>query len=196
MSDSRETQRLDGVEVLSRLIDNVQKSVDAGNVETRARLEKIETSIGDLKKVDASLGDRVSEVHQDLVALRSRVERLEDDRNTDRRTRDEDRDARDKEREAIITHVARLESHVSTLEAAVGETKAEVAKTNEGVGAIVNELGLEDRVALGREVKPGEPQPQRALQRLDDRAKRSTIVQALIAIGIILELLARHWPGH
>lgn len=99
--------QISGVEVLARLID-IQRSVERGN----DRLEKIEGSIGDLKKVDASLGDRVTDVHQALVTLRTRVERLEEDRNDDRRALTEDRDARAKEREAIIAHVAKLDGSI------------------------------------------------------------------------------------
>lgn len=73
--------------------------------------------------------------------------------------------------------------------------KTSGAKQTEAVSAIVNELGIEDRVELGRDVKPGEKITP-AFEKLEKRAKSSTIVQAIIAIGIVAELLSRVLTHH
>jgi ABC-type transporter Mla subunit MlaD len=66
----------------------------------------------------------------------------------------------------------------------VESLKASNGPLNEALGEIVNELGIEDRVALGREVKPGEKKPERTLRTLN---KQTKIVQVLVAAGMIAE---------
>src|SRR5690606_16861418 len=105
------------------------------------------------------------DVHQALVTLRTRVERLEEDRNDDRRMLTEDRDARTKEREAIISHVATLEESIAKANDEVAKTKAEVVEMRAAVNAIVGALDI------GTEPAPGEKAPSTALTKLDRRAK-------------------------
>lgn len=77
----------------------------------------------------------------------------------------------------------------SAVAEAVKPMKADIDRQNEALGAVVNELGLEGQVALGREVKPGEPAPRRPLVTLEQRAKNSQLVQLVIAIGTIATAL-------
>lgn len=78
----------------------------------------------------------------------------------------------------------------STVDAAV---KKAVGKTNEAIGAIVDELGIEDRVELGRLVKPGEPKPVRTLTKVSRESKAAALGGALAfvitAIEIAIKLL-------
>ncbi len=67
---------------------------------------------------------------------------------------------------------------------------------SEAVGEIINELGVEDRVTLGRDVKPNEKRQKPTLQKLDARAARSSIVQIIIALGFIASLLERALSHH
>jgi hypothetical protein len=65
----------------------------------------------------------------------------------------------------------------------------DVERQNEALGAVVDELGIEDRVELGRKMKPGEKPPERALQKIERRAKSSTLVQLVISIAIIVQAI-------
>lgn len=64
----------------------------------------------------------------------------------------------------------------------------DISKSNEALGAVVNELGIEDKVELGREVHPGEKRPQRTLRKID---RRITLVSVLGSVAIILECLVK-----
>lgn len=77
----------------------------------------------------------------------------------------------------------------SAVTEAVRPIQGDVDKTTEAVSAIVNELGIEDRVQLGREVKPGEKTPTTALKKLESRSKNSQAVQVIVAIGVIVNAL-------
>lgn len=69
------------------------------------------------------------------------------------------------------------------------ETRSkDINKTNEALGAVVNELGIEDKAELGREVHPGDPKPRRTLRRID---RRLTLVSVLGSIAIIFECLVK-----
>jgi len=72
----------------------------------------------------------------------------------------------------------------------------QVVNTNEALGAIVDELGIEGQVQLGRDVKPGEKPPEPALQKMEKRAKHNQLVQAVIATGVIVEALVRIFHPH
>ncbi len=69
--------------------------------------------------------------------------------------------------------------------------KKSTTAQNEALGEMVNQLGIEDRVSLGREVKPGEKRPEPAFEKLEKRARKSTLLQALVAAGVIAEAIAR-----
>ncbi|HVJ94877.1 MAG TPA: hypothetical protein VM580_34075 [Labilithrix sp.] len=77
----------------------------------------------------------------------------------------------------------------SAVRVAVQPILDDVERQNEALGAVVNELGIEDRVELGRKVVPGEKTPETALKKIDKRAKHSTLVQLVIAVGVIVNAL-------
>lgn len=78
-----------------------------------------------------------------------------------------------------------------------GEERALAQKeTNEAVGAIVNELGLEDRVALGRDVKPGEPRPIPTLPKMSRETKVAALAGVFVvvveAVQLAMKMLGMH----
>lgn len=90
-----------------------------------------------------------------------------------------------------------VEAAVKPIAAKVDMLETASEQCNEALGAVVEQLGVEDKVSLGREVKPGEAPPQPTLQKIERRARSSTIVQAVIALGMIADVLSRIvWPHH
>lgn len=80
---------------------------------------------------------------------------------------------------------AAVKTAVSPIREDVDSLKTDGEKQSEAVGAIINELGLEDRVELGREVKPGEKKPTRTLQKMARENKAGTGA-ALVTLGILI----------
>lgn len=87
---------------------------------------------------------------------------------------------------AMVIQKGAIEAAVAQ---AVDPIMKDVVRTTEAIGAVVNELGIEDRVQLGRNVPPGEKTPTTALKKLDTRAKHSSVVQFVIAVGVIVNAL-------
>jgi len=98
--------------------------------------------------------------------------------------------------QAVHNAMKPLADEVSKLKDVDKERSEAHRETNEAVGAIVEEFGIEDRVKLGRNVKPGDPKPQRMLAKLDRRAKSSTIVQVFLALGVIASVIERALQHH
>ena len=71
---------------------------------------------------------------------------------------------------------------------AVQPISEKVDTQNEAVGAIVDELGLEDRVELGREVKPGEKPPVRTLKKMARENKTGTAAALLTFLAVVVKL--------
>lgn len=97
---------------------------------------------------------------------------------------------------AVQKAVQPLSAKVGALEVQDVQRESMLKQSNEALGAVVDELGLEDRVELGRTVPPGEKPPERALKKIERRAKNSTLVQLVIAIGIIVSALLQQFSSH
>jgi uncharacterized coiled-coil protein SlyX len=80
---------------------------------------------------------------------------------------------------------------VKPLEKQAEQREKKLEQSNEALGVVVEQLGVSDRVSLGANSKPGEKQPEPTLEKMEKRAKQSTIVQAIIALGVIAEVLSR-----
>lgn len=118
-----ETQPINGIEVLSRLIDGVQRSVDRGNADTNARLDKIDTSITRLEGADKTLTDKVTSLtdkfvtlHQEVVDIRGRVERLEGDRDKTRRDLDSVGHETTQAINGVKAHIAKVDGRLGRIE--------------------------------------------------------------------------------
>lgn len=137
MSD---TQQVNGIEVLSRLIDGVQRSLDRQHEETKAELVKINGSIAELKGVDKTLAAEVTTLHQDFVDLKGRVERLEDDKNATRRQLD------------TFGHetaqaISGMRSHMTKVDSRLGRIEANDASQNNDLSEIKGAASLLVRLA-------------------------------------------------
>jgi hypothetical protein len=97
---------------------------------------------------------------------------------------------------AVKSAVEPLASKVATIEQREEDRDKMHERTNQALGAVVDELGIEDKVELGREVKPGEEPPQPALKKLEKRAKSNTLVQFVIAVGVIVNALYQLLTTH
>ena len=91
--------------------------------------------------------------------------------------------------ESVQRAIQPLAQKVGQIEQREEERDKQIALSNEALGAVVDELGIEDRVELGRKAVPGEKKQERALKKLDTRAKHSTVVQFVIAVGVIVNAL-------
>lgn len=96
--------------------------------------------------------------------------------------------------DAVKNAVEPLKKDIEDIRTRDTEREKMMKQSNEAVGAIVDELGLADRVELGRDVRPGDKKSEPALQKIEKRAKHSTLVQLIVAIGVIVELILKLWP--
>lgn len=102
-------------------------------------------------------------------------------------------------RSSIVTVVeSSVKSAISPIAGAVEElakreeaASSERAKTNEAVGAIVNEIGLEDQVQLGSDVRPNDPAPKRLLKTTARDSKAAAYGSALAFVVIVIEIAVK-----
>ena len=189
MPDEKPTTQIDAVQVLSRLIESVRDEFRDGLRGLRDDIAKLQTSdthlvdaVSKLETSDKHLANAVGEQAIKLTRLDERLKRVEEERISDRRDLSDDRHAREREQEAFIRHVSSLEGSI--------------ARTNEAVGAIVEELGIEDRVELGRQLKPGEAPPVPTLTKLDQRTKSNIWIQVAITLSVIAQIAERILNHH
>lgn len=201
---------MDATEKLLAAIEAVQAEVHATRAESRMRgeetahqLEKIGRRLDGLEGADKTLTTEFQRLRSKVDDIDRRTDALErDTRRTSergeetRRTLEAEQAARASEMAGIIGHIEKAASTLHARGEAIDQLKGELdglskndAKQSEALGAIVEELGIQDRVELGPTPKPGEKKPKPVLEKLDRRARSSTIVQVIIALGVIASLL-------
>lgn len=116
---------------------------------------------------------------KETARLRGEVHRL-NQREIELRRQGSDSDLqRAADQAATIIHVQQLESSIED--------------TREAVGAIVDELGIADRVKLGRSLPPGSKRQPTALAKVSRESKlgviASTIATVVIIVKMVLELV-------
>lgn len=138
---------------------------------------------------------KINSLEGQLDTLFLQVQQLEakmsEERSEMRRSFSEAGEVRRLETEAIKNHIERLESSIRATEESAKKRDEEMAKVSDGMSAVIDELGIEDRTALGRQPRPGEVLPPPKLRSLEAWAKSSRIVQAVVALGVVADVLAR-----
>lgn len=165
------TARIDGV-VLE--VDAVKRAVEDIRTDGR-RVDKMvqahEARIASLEAIIKVLNGQVEDMRRDMHEDRSSFRRALDEAATDRRA----------ETEAIKAHMDRLEKSLR-------DSDTTTAQISEAVGAVVNELGIEDKVSLGRKLGPGEKADPK-LEKLDKRSGVTLVANVIIAIGMVAQLI-------
>lgn len=206
----------DPMDRLFAAIENVQQEVHATRAESRMRgeetahrLDKLDKRLDGLEGADKTLTTefqrlrrQVDELDRRTGTLERDVQRVGDRSDATSRALEASQAAHASEMKGLIVHVEKATKTLNDRGEAIGEMKTEVDSlkassdaTTEALGAIVEELGIEDRVKLGKTPRPGEkPEPalakiEKRAQNLEVRVKSSTIVQAIIALGVIAGLL-------
>lgn len=178
------------------VVQALATQVDSVVVEVNSLKMAIEELRQDGRRVELTVQDhtiRIKTLESALSSLEHQIEQIRsimaEDRNTVRRALEEAAVARKQETEAVMAHMTKLEHALNS----AGERRdGEIAKVTEAMSAVVDELGIEDRVELGRTLPKGEKAKPR-LQQIDSlerRAKSNQIVQIIIAIGFIAELIS------
>lgn len=116
---------------------------------------------------------------------------MAEERNLMRRSFTEAAEVRRLETQAIQNHIEKLESAIQANTVSSEKRDLEMTKVADGLSAVIDELGIEDRTALGRQPRPGEVLPPPKLRSLEAWAKSSRIVQAVVALGVVADVLAR-----
>lgn len=138
-----------------------------------------------------------------VVDLLSRIEKLERDlkdsnanrellRNELRRVRERAEDTRRSVSETELENAANMGhaiAHISTLEGSI-------RKQEEAIGAIVNELGIADKVQLGDTIPPGAKKKMPALSKLSKENKGTLTASVFTTIGIVIQILWKLLEHH
>lgn len=97
------------------------------------------------------------------------------------------------------TLLAALSGRLTAVEQTVERIDAAVDVTANASAAVVRALGIQGRVELGAKSKPSDEEAREqpnAFDRLDRRARSSTIVQAVISAAVILDIVWRAVGAH
>lgn len=200
------TEPTDATEQLLAAIAAVQAEVRMRGEETAHRLDRMAERLDGLESADRTLTgefqrlkDKVDDIDHRQARLDREVGIIRGRGDQTRQTLDEERAARAAEMAGIIRHIEKATTTLNERGEALGALQEEFSalkasdeKQSKALDAIVGELGIEDKVSIRPPAADGEKPPKKkptVLARLDRRANSSTVVQIIIALGMIANLL-------
>jgi chromosome segregation ATPase len=172
----------DGRASLVARLDHLDKCVDA--LEEELRKEKAFTH-DTIKYEYERLGRKISSQDDEI----RRLKRLDD------------------QRDSTITHVSETSlehdatlglaiGHIGKLEERLGHVETKQDKSNEAVGAIVEELGIEGKVQLGKTLPPGVKTQTSSLSKISKENKGGLAATIAAIILLIVQIIMKFLEGH
>lgn len=167
-----------------RLLAAVHESVGA----LAGKLDRIEADVHALRSTDGKHDEEIADQKAQLDGLRSLLRKAADEQREKIQHASEADLKHESDMAAAITHVARLEQRLDSIESEQKAARKQASNQTEALGAVVEELGVANRVELG-EVKKGDEQKEPPLQSLPAVARRSRSTLAASVLGVVLLIL-------
>lgn len=189
--DDAQAPKGEATRAILAAIDRLRADVDT-------RLERVEQKVGShdetLRTITNQVSDNTKQIAQQAEAITSVSKAAAIAAEISAQALARVNTAQDDARKMIESAMSIQTGAIAgAVRQAVEPIEEKARRQNEAIGAVIDELGLEDRVELGRKMKPGEAPPERALQQIDKRTKQARIVQLVLALGMIAEVVLRVW---
>lgn len=193
---------LNAVQVLSGLISKLQTTVDNMRTDVCDHLHRMEETdkrlanrVEELSGAHRKFEMQLNKTRDEVATLRSKIREEVEGHRADRQHISNLDLEHEAAMGAAIAHVSRLEQELADMREQMAQAHRERGRQSEALGAIVDELGIHDRVQLGKTVPPGTDKPKSALTKMS-RAQKGGIVASVatgvvVVVQLVLEVLHR-----
>lgn len=174
------------MEEIRKLIENIKQDIQDSRKESKERGEKTQEDVQRLEK-------EIKNLSQTDTVIKHEFKRLERKIDVQGEEIKKIKDGTVEDKKIISEHSLEQASHLGLTMAEVSKQGGRVENIEDAVRAIVNELGIEDKVKVGSSMRPpgmpGAKVKGSRLAKLSRENKGGTIASVAAALLIILQIV-------